>query len=336
MKNLLLLFLLFTISLNAKVEYEKYCSNKTLRETNILIDMHNIDNKLYGKIIQHLTYVPNERVNIFAFDGETNSLENVMEYCYPQYTKKEIDSVNANTSTFRLSANANELMKDDQAIFTGNLTQKLANIRKKISMDSKGDFQNAIRTVSKDINEYGRLILFTTRNLKKTVNIDFKRNNVYVYNKKLPSKNKENKLLKFFDYQNGNFKGIKSRSTNNKYVERLKYVNKDFNLLINSRKVKANISGLFDSEGKMENVWFSIKGIISSPLVGKINFNDKDNEFSLNAIIPKNIKLGKNILKKEDKLDLKLKNGKLNGKYYNHAYVFSNDTEKYFEYRITK
>lgn len=336
MLKFLLVTILLTITSYAKVEYQKYCSDKSLRETIVLIDLHDIDNKLFGKVIKNLNYTPNEKVNIYAFDGKTNEIQTVMEYCYPKFTKQKIEEIQKNSSTFRLGANDYELMLEDQAFFNAKLTKKLTLVRSKIVKRKEGNFQNALSSLTKDINPYSRLIIFTTRNLKNSNPLDFNFSNIYIYNKHLSSKSKTKILYSYFDHQNANFKGTKSRYTNNyTYDNRLKNISTTFHLLVKDKKVKAHVKGLFKSSGQIENMWFVINGVIQAPLKGKVEFKN-DSSFIIRSKIPRDISMKNNNLRKNDQLLIKVSNGETNGKFFNYSFVFSDNKNEYFEYKVVK
>lgn len=331
----LLYFLLFASFLDARVDYQEYCSKDSLRETNVLIDMHKIDDKLYGQVIKELDYTPNEKVNIYAFRGSHNTLGLIYEYCYPKYTQKKIDSIKQDSSKFRMSANKFELMEEHQMFFQSKLTQKLTSIRLKFKNTHSGDFENALRGFLDRANKYGRIFIFTTRDLNKNVNLDFKKNKVFIFNKKVVSKRKNEMYRNFFVNNNASFQGVFSRYPSaTEYKNRLKYLEKDFNLLISGQKIKASIGGYISQDGNLENMWLQMHGILNAPLSGSVDFKSEKN-FSLKAEIPYNIVVRNNKLLKGDKLQLNVSDDRASGKFYNHAFMFTG-TSKYFEYRIVK
>ncbi len=333
MKIISLLILSF-IFLNAKVEYAKYCSDNILRETNIIIDLNNIDNTLYGKIIQNLKYLPHEKVNIFYYDNKKDSIVKSYTFCYPKLTKAEIQKIKSGSLISKAFGTKIDQANDDQMFIKSKITTRLAHMRKAIGHQSHSNFKNALGSLSDDLTKYSRILIVTNEDFNsKLANVDLKYAKVKIVRTKFPKKKILEQDRNYFLNCNSYLNSIYTRLPHQQDIDTLRYADANFNIFINHKRRKAQVFALVDNNNKIVNGWLNIYGILKVPLKGTAQI--KDNKIVLlNATIPNKFKYNHNIIYKNDKIKLKYKNHKYIGKYYNNAFAFKQKRFEYFKYEV--
>lgn len=330
------LLLFITTLLYSNTGYKKYCSNNSLRNTHIIIDLFNIDKVYYGKIIKQIKFAPHEYVSINAFDPKSNTLKTIYNFCYPKYTKEESIKIKDSSSILRLTATRLETMYEDQMFINQIIIEKLSKLQKQITKKTKGNLLNALESYSKNISKYGRIYIFTNRIFNdKNSKLNLNGSSLYIQQKNIPNKNHIAINKKFFIDKYIDYKGINTRlAKSNEINSNLLPIEHSFNLIINKQKIKSEVSLLLNNK-EIINGWIKIKGIIAAPIEGNVNIK-KDSKYFINAKITNTKRERGNELRKNDKLKINIQSNNTTGKYYNYSYVFEENINNYFEYKVVK
>jgi len=332
-KILIALILLYAISI-AKVDYENYCKSDTKRETHIIIDLNNIDNILYGKVVKNLSYAPHEKVTLYYYDNTTKSIVKNYTFCNPLLSQSEIKKIDDTSFVYKALGTDIDKMEEHQMFLKSKLINRLVKMQTKISNNSKSNFIDSFSTITNDIDEQSRIIIFTNEKFsKKSRSIDLKHANVYIYQKRLPSKKIIAQQKDYFAACNAYLKTIYTRPTVKENTLSLTKYKLDVTTIIEHRKMKSNITITANKNGKIVNGWFFIYGVLQAPIEGTIEVSG-DKIITLNSKVPTNFKYKNNLAYKGDHIDINRHSNEYSGKYYNYAYAFQKDNFQYFQYRI--
>ena len=335
MVKILCLFL-FSLTLFSKVNYQQYCTDNSLRETTIVIDLNSIDSILYGKVIKTLSFIPHEKINVLVYMPKEHQVKTIYSFCYPQYTQAEIRKIKSASSWKKLMGTKLDKMTDDNMFAKSTLTGKLAKAQGLITSVPNSNFTNALASISSDLEDQSRIILFTKEKFDiKRKDIDFRNANVFIYQKELSSKKIIENNKKFFANNNGYLSKVRNRvnSSVKEINSSLKHYEANFNMFVKNRSMKSKVLLNIDSNGNIENGWMEIPGVLKTPLHGKTIISNNKIKL-LKAKVPAEFKYGSNVAYKGDKLELKINNNKYQGKYYNYAFTFADNENKYFEYKV--
>ena len=227
-------------------------------------------------------------------------------------------------------------MKENQMFLKSKMIRRLAKMQNKLSHNGQSNFVDSFSTITNDINEQSRIIIFTNEKFNnKSRGVDLKYANVYMYQKKLPTSKTVAQNKDYFATNNAYLKTIYTRLTAKENILSLTKYKFNLSTTIKSKKMKSVVIVTIDKNGKIVNGWFFIYGVLQVPIEGSVKVL-KGNIVSLNAKVQTKFKYKNNIAYKGDRIDIKRQNNSYNGKYYNYAYAFKQNNFQYFEYRISE
>ena len=282
-----------------------------------------------------MSYIPHEKVTLYYYDVKTNGLIKSYTFCNPRLSETEIKKIKNATLIHKMFGTRIDKMKDDQIFLQSKLIKRLAYLQKKITHHKeKTSFINAFSSIASNLKKQSRIILFTNEHF--TVHdrpIDLKYANIFIYQKKFPSKDIIQKNRDYFAKNKGYLTHIYTRPTDSKPISKLRYYEVFFNTIINNQKMKSKVFVLIDNHGNIQNGWFSIYGMFLAPIRGTAQVSG-NMIIKLKSKVPAKYTYKRNTAFKNDHLDIKKNINGYSGKYYNYAYSFDQDTFQYFEYKV--
>ncbi|NOQ29676.1 MAG: hypothetical protein GQ570_01000 [Helicobacteraceae bacterium] len=316
------------------IDYEKYQSDDVNRESIILIDLGSKNKFLFGKVIKALKFAPHELVKMYYYNPKNGVVRNFYSFCYPKLTNVEIKKIDNGSFFDKALGTDVDRMSDDLMFLESKIIQKLSIVQKMMKTNRNSNISSALKSLSSDLNNKSRIFIFSDSDFKGE-KVDLKDSYVYLYRSQIPSKKFNKDSKKYIHVSNGYLSSCATRvidthDTNSKIL----LFDENMFIKVKGKKFKAELR-LSVSNNKIINGWFEIYGVMRIPIVGKASL-DSNKLKSIEAIVPENLTLGKNIVKKGDKLSLKRKNGKLKGKYFNDAYVFNGSRFNYYSYEVSQ
>lgn len=328
---------LATSSFAGTIDYKNYCKNGMARETKIIINLNNLDNVFYGQIIKELLYTPHEYVEIIAYKPKEKTLTTLYSFCNTLLTDQEISKENKKGIFDKAFGSKISQMQEDTLFLKTKITQNLAKLQKHIVVTDNKDsnFQDALENFLEDAKAHTRVVLFNSEPLTLGgESLDFNMANIEMYAKAIPTKKVKEGYRNYFISQKANFE-YKNRVSNEKQktLDLIKY-EVPFNIYIQERPIKSKIDMIINPQnGEIESGWLISNGIMIAPVAGAVTFNTARIK-TLKIRINEEVHYKQNIAYKNDMIDLSYVGNKYLGKYYNHAFVFDMNTDKYFEYEI--
>jgi hypothetical protein len=312
-----------------------YCLKSPSRETIYIIDKESADKKLFGRVIKNSTYSPHEKVKIYSYN-DSKVLEPIYSFCIPGYSNDEIKEFQKRSFLKKLFKDDEGIAEDDKAILLTKLTKKLIQLKEDMDKNSttiNEKIINPMEIFNNNLSLNSRIGIFTEREIGVFENSwDFNLANISIYTKRVKKSSyiskKRDQLFKCHSYLKGYFNLL---DIEKKYQDLKKY-EIEFEIVIDDLAIKSNIIVLVDDRD-IESGWIQINGVLEAPIKGRVSIKNSK-IISLNAVILSDLKYHENIIKKGDKIDLKLEQDRYIGSYYNNTYRFKNNRSKEFRYLI--